>query len=100
MRRRARTDGNHREIVAALRALGCSVADTSRLGDGFPDLVVAMNKKSTVLVEIKDGAKPPSARQLTEAEREFRDAWKGCYRVVESVDDALDLARELALGMG
>lgn len=84
-------DANHAEIVAAFRRLGYSVADTSRLGNGFPDLVVAKAGR-TVLVEVKDGDKPPSARKLTTAEREFKATWKGEYRIVESVDDVLAMA--------
>lgn len=67
MRRAARTDGNHAAIVEALRASGWYVHDTSRLGHGFPDLVVARNGQLR-LVEIKDGAKPPSKRTLTPEE--------------------------------
>jgi hypothetical protein len=40
MRRRARTDDNQAAIVAALRQLGCEVADLSGVGDGLPDLLV------------------------------------------------------------
>lgn len=89
--RARRVDANHAEIVAAFRQLGYSVADTSRLGNGFPDLVVAKAGR-TVLVEVKDGAKPPSARKLTEDEQTFAGAWRGEYRVVESVDDVLAIA--------
>lgn len=84
-------DANHAEIAAAFRQLGYSVADTSRLGSGFPDLVVAKAGR-TVLVEVKDGAKPPSKRKLTKDEQTFADAWRGEYRVVESVDDVLAIA--------
>lgn len=40
MRRAAKTDDNQKEIVAAFRRLGFTVAVTSALGQGFPDLVV------------------------------------------------------------
>jgi hypothetical protein len=36
----ARKDTNHNEIAQALKAAGYTVVDASRLGDGFPDLVV------------------------------------------------------------
>jgi hypothetical protein len=88
MRRAARTDANHGEIVTTFRKMGFSVADTSRLGDGFPDCVIARNGL-TALVEIKDGTKPPSKRELTPDEIIFRDAWKGKYYIVESEADAL-----------
>lgn len=87
MRRAARVDRNHSEIIGAFRAMGFSVADTSRLGGGFPDTVISKHGR-TALVEIKDGKKVPSARQLTADEIKFRNEWKGRYEVVESVDDA------------
>lgn len=93
--RARRVDSNHKDIIQALRALGCSVADTSRLGQGFPDAVVSRHG-ITALVEIKDGSKPPSARKLTPAEEQFRANWQGVYRVVESVPDAIDLVSDLA----
>lgn len=66
---------------------------TSQIGNGFPDLVVGFRGK-TLLLELKDGSKPPSARLLTPAEDAFRVRWQrvspGTYRIVESVKDALD----------
>lgn len=88
--RARRVDANHAEIAKAFRRCGWSVADTSRLGSGFPDLVVARAGR-TVLVEVKDGAKPPSKRKLTEDEQSFADAWHGEYRIAESVDDVLTI---------
>lgn len=86
MRRAARTDANHTEIIKAFRRLGFSVADTSKLGKGFPDCVIGKNLKDA-LIEIKDGSKPPSARALTTDERKFREDWKGRYFVVKDLDD-------------
>jgi hypothetical protein len=43
-------------------------------------------------MEIKDGAKVPSARKLTPAEAEFAAVWRGHYVVAESAEDALALA--------
>lgn len=87
MRRRPRTDANHAEIVAALRALGCSVVSTAGVGDGFPDLAVGY-RGETYLVEVKDGSKPPSARLLTADEASFFASWRGAAVVIESVDEA------------
>lgn len=56
------------------------------VGDGFPDIVVGRYRQN-VLVEIKDGEKPPSKRALTPDEIEFRDGWLGWYEVVESEFD-------------
>jgi hypothetical protein len=43
----------------------------------------------TLLLEIKDGAKPPSARQLTDDERKWHAEWRGHADVVDSVEQAL-----------
>lgn len=84
----ARTDSNQAEIVAALRRAGASVAITSSLGGGFPDLVAGLNGK-TYLLEVKDGTKPPSKRRLTPAESRFHASWLGHVCVVETEDEAL-----------
>ena len=84
-----RTDANQGEIVKALRAVGCSVTSTSGAGNGLPDLLVGF-RGETVLMEVKDGAKVPSAKRLTDAEQHFVDHWRGRpVVIVESVDDAL-----------
>lgn len=85
-RRAAKTDANHAEIRQAFRALGCSVADTSAVGGGFSDLVVARAHK-TCLVEVKDGSLPASRRKLTTEQETFRASWHGVYAVVGSLDD-------------
>jgi hypothetical protein len=78
------------EIVRAMRAVGATVRVITQ-GDGLPDLLVGYNGH-TILMEIKDGNKPPSARKLTDNEQKFFDEWKGgpLYKV-ESVDQALDI---------
>lgn len=93
MRRKARVDDNHAEIVARFRSWpGVSVADTSRLGSGFPDLVVGLAGLS-LLVEVKDGSKSPSRRRLTKEENEFHVMWTGQINIVETVDDVDALVR-------
>jgi Holliday junction resolvase len=88
--RAGRVDANQNEIVAVFRQLGCSVAITSNVRGGFPDIVVGVNGLN-LLVEIKDGSKVPSARKLTDDEQRFHDNWKGRAVVVESVDDVVAL---------
>lgn len=94
MRLRARTDGNHREVMRAFRELGCTVADTSKLGSGFPDLVIGKHGIN-VLVEVKDGDKPPSRRRLTEDEQAFANNWKGWVETVTNIRDVVKLVRRL-----
>jgi len=94
-RRAAKVDANQPEIVAALRRLGASVAHTHAVGQGFPDLVAGYAGR-TVLIEVKDGSKPPSARKLTPDEAEFHDAWRGApVVVVETVDHAVALIQAM-----
>ena len=81
-------DDNQESIVKALRAIGATVRVVTQ-GNGLPDLLVGF-RGVTVLMEVKDGKKPPSARKLTEAEQKFFDEWRGgLLVVVESVDDAI-----------
>lgn len=88
MRRAAKVDANQEQIVIALRARGASVRIVTQ-GDGLPDLLVGYNGY-TLLMEVKDGRKPPSARRLTPAEEKFMLEWKGgLLAVVKSVDEAV-----------
>ena len=92
MRYANRIDENQNEIVKALRKAGAYVRIISQ-GDGIPDLLVAY-KGVTILMEVKDGDKVPSARKLTEAEQKFFDEWTGGMLViVNSVDEAIATLR-------
>jgi len=88
MRYANRIDANQNKIVEALRKAGAYVRIISQ-GDGIPDLLVAY-KGYTILMEVKDGDKPPSARKLTEAEQKFFDEWTGgMLVVVNSVEESV-----------
>ena len=90
MRRANRIDDNQNDIVAALRKAGATVRIISQ-GEGIPDLLVGF-RGETMLMEVKDGNKPPSARTLTDAEKKFFDEWEGgLCMVVKSVEDALEM---------
>jgi hypothetical protein len=89
MRRAAKVDANQAEIVAALRRCGATVQHLHTVGQGCPDLLVGRGGV-TFLLEVKDGAKPPSRRALTPQEAAWIEGWRGRpVAVVESVDDAL-----------
>lgn len=83
-----KVDGNHTAVVAALRAVGAWVADTSRLGGGFPDLLVWFRGRWHLL-EVKDGTLPPSARKLTDAEQRFVERCPDKVHIVASIPEAL-----------
>ena len=89
MRYANRIDANQNKIVDAMRKAGAVVRIISQ-GDGIPDLLVGY-KGYTILMEVKDGDKVPSARKLTEAEQKFFDDWRGGMLVViNSVEEALE----------
>jgi Holliday junction resolvase len=95
MRRAARVDGNHAEVVAALRKIGAAAFSTAAVGKGFPDLVVAF-RGVNVLLEVKDGTLMPSHRELTAAEVEFVASWPGPVFVVTSAEEAVQVVVEAA----
>lgn len=109
MRHAARTDRNQAEIVKALRAAGCSVQCLHAVGGGVPDLLVGLRARRVfasptgdryevreplaILLEVKDGTKPPSERQLTPDQVRWHREWRGPVAVVTTVDEALRAVR-------
>ena len=86
-RRANRRDSTHSMIVAAFRKLGWAVGDTSRVGDDWPDLVIAKRTaqgKVTALVECKAPKKKP-----TPGQEEFAATWPGKVYVCRTVEDVL-----------
>jgi hypothetical protein len=95
MRRAARVDRNQAEVDEALEVMGWLVWPTSQLGNGFPDRVIAKHGR-LVLLEVKDGTKPPSKRALTEDEARCHELFRrhGIHiHVVESLEDLQQLDR-------
>jgi len=87
-----RIDANQNDIVNALRACGAVVRIVTQ-GDGIPDLLVGY-RGYTLLLEVKDGNKSPSARTLTESEQKFFDEWSGgMVAIVNSAEEALDILK-------
>ena len=93
-RRAARTDANQTEIVQFLRDCGATVVSLAMVGNGVPDLLVGWAGEN-ILIEVKDGSKPPSRRTLTPDEQEFYDNWQGHVVVAESVDDVIKMLNEV-----
>ena len=90
-----KTDANHAEIRNTFRQMGVYWKDVFQLPE-FCDGLVIVNGV-TVAIEVKDGEKLPSQRRLTEAEEKFMHEWTaagGHYRIVESVDDAIQIVSE------
>jgi hypothetical protein len=81
----ARKDANKDDIVAALRQVGCYVYDLRQPVD-----LLASKAGNAWMIEIKDGAKVPSARKLTPAQVQFMRDWTGPKVItVTCVDEAL-----------
>lgn len=93
MRRAAKIDDNHKQIVAAFKKFGCSVLDIHAIPN-CADIVVGKNFKCAI-VEIKDGNKSASQRELTIGEKRFRDGWQGAYFVVEDLSDVIAVVKAL-----
>ena len=86
-RRAHRLDANQDVIVNALRAEpDVSVCSLAGVAAGCPDLLVGV-RGVTHLVEVKDGAKPPSRRTFTADQRRWIARWHGAP-VVVLTDDA------------
>ena len=88
MRRAAKVDANQREVVVALRGAGASVQLLHAVGEGCPDLLVGY-KGLNMLLEVKDGSKPPSAQKLTPQQEIWHRDWRGHRVVVNSPEAAL-----------
>ena len=85
----AKVDDNQPEIVDAWRDVGASVELLHRGGGGCPDTLVGFRGKS-YLVEIKDGNKPPSKRELLPTQVKWHRDWRGSpVHVVKNVTEAL-----------
>ena len=100
MRRAARRDENHAPIADTFRALGCSVFETDRVGEGFPDLVVGLLGKSH-LVEIKNPATHYGRAGLNAGQSAFAAAWRGSpIVVITSEDEATAFVQNIRRGNG
>jgi len=83
MRRAARTDANKSQIVKALHAAGAKTYDLK-----LPVDLLVHRAGRLILMELKDGSKPPSERKHTKLQADFIAAgWP--VATVKSVDEAL-----------
>lgn len=94
--RARRKDANHVPVADHIASLGWIVLDLAQYGAPV-DLAVSKGNKCA-LVEIKDGAKPPSKRKLTEDGQALRDRWESPYLIVTSPEDAEQQLAQLENG--
>ena len=92
IRTRSKTDANHKEISIAFERLGWSVLDIHQIPNSADILIGKW--MHCIVIEIKDGSKPPSNRKLTPGEIKFKDRWRGDYRIVTCLQDVLDIDKE------
>ena len=85
MRIRAKRDANEREIIEALKAVGCTVWQVN--DEAVPDLLVGTEDGRNLLFEVKVPGGTLTPKQL-----EFHRYWKADVYVVTSVTHALLLA--------
>lgn len=90
-----RTDSTHAAVRDTLRKLGYVVIDTSRVGSGFPDLMLCgrgqADTPEVVLVEVK-----AKTGRLRASQERFRENWPGRYVVLRSAEEAIRWWREEA----
>ena len=93
LRRAAKKDARHAEMVADLRKMHFSVIDLSRVGDNCPDMLVG-RQGIDVIAEVKTRLtkhKVVSATQyLTDGQRALHERWRGspifaCFTAEEIV---------------
>jgi len=82
-RRNPKRDANEREIIDALKQIGCTVKQLS--AKGLPDLLVGYRGKN-YLIEVKQ----PNGK-LTDDQVEFHASWFGTIHVVTTVDEAIKI---------
>jgi len=109
-----RVDANQKDIVRDLRKVGVTIAITSGVGKGFPDIccgiqgvtvVGAFNpsRLATVVMREFPGAVvhhgcnllceiKSETGKLNEAQQRFHRGWRGQVAVARTVEDALRLA--------
>ena len=90
MKTRARLDGNHREVVQALQAIGCSVQSLAAVGKSCPDLLVGYRGRN-VLLEVKAGR-----GKLTDGQAAWQFTWAGQVSTVWSSEEAVAVMQETA----
>jgi hypothetical protein len=86
MRFASRIDRNQTAIVKALRKAGCEVLSLAAVGIGCPDLI-ACRANVLTLIEVKDGRKSASRRQLTAHQIRFHKDWP--VQIVTNESEAL-----------
>lgn len=97
-RRANRIDANHRLIADTFLSAGCSVQSLADIGNGCPDLLIAIDRHTTFVVEVKDPLQPASKRRMKPKQIAWHAKWPGASFVVETPDQALRIVNHLRKG--
>jgi hypothetical protein len=90
LRTAARIDANQQEIVDGLRKFGAKVWIIGRPVD-----LLVLHRRKFYVMEIKDPAKPPSERRLTDAQVEFfTECGDAPVRIITTLIEAIDFIQE------
>jgi hypothetical protein len=91
-----RKDANHSEMIQALEKMGVCVIDTSRMGCGFPDLIISIPPHSAgclLLADIKNPKTRYGRKGLNKLQRQFAEEWRGSpVYVLRTLDDVIAIA--------
>ena len=86
-----RVDENQKQIIHTFTALGASVLNLSRVGEGCPDILIGY-KNVSCLVEIKRNEQA----RYTDSQVKFMQNWRGGpISRIDSVDAAIRLIKML-----
>lgn len=95
-------DTTHGAIRDALRKCGYGVIDCSRMGSGFPDLLVHARGR-TILVECKTSRNKRGTvepKRIEQSQYDFMREWMGDIVVMATTPEAAVAAVQLALNGG
>jgi hypothetical protein len=82
-----RKDVNHNDMQSEFERLGYKVKDTSRLGDDFPDFIVAKHGQQA-LIEVK-----ADTGKLSQGQWDFIKDWPALCFVVRTFEDVVKADR-------
>ena len=99
MRRAAHVDRNQKAVMDALRKAGITVEPLHMVGGGCPDLLCGL-RGVNVLLEVKDGARFASERQLNKMQTEWHQHWNGQCAIAETSEDAIRIVIEETMRRG
>jgi hypothetical protein len=90
MRRAAKIDSNHADVVKVLLAYGCSVQSLAAIGHGCPDLLAGFRGRNW-LFEVKPmvGVREPRPKALNQDQVLWHAKWAGSVHTVTSGEEAL-----------